>query len=128
MEDAQKNLEMGFDDILFQLSKGITIDQLKSGKRWYGFEQVKEWKNKMGYKLHIYSNDHLIDNNAHFHLVNEAEAVDCKFNFHGNLLSCAKTEASRRVKDAVHFFCQQSRHYEKLVQMWNYKNPSFLVE
>ena len=47
MEDAQKSLEMGFDDILFQLSKGITIDQLKSGKRWYGFEQVKEWKNKI---------------------------------------------------------------------------------
>ena len=55
MDGDELNLEIGFDEILFQLSKGLTIDQLKNGKRWFGFEQVKEWKNRMGYKLHIYS-------------------------------------------------------------------------
>jgi hypothetical protein len=54
MDESEQFLEMRLDEILFQLSKGLTIEQLKKGKRWFGFEQVKEWKNRMGYKLHIY--------------------------------------------------------------------------
>ncbi len=112
---------------MFQLSKGLTIDQLQNGQRWFGFEQIKEWKNRMGFKLHIYSNDHLIDKKAHFHLIKESESVDCKFDFHGNLLSCAKSGASRRILDAVKYFCMQTNHYNKLVQVWNSKNPLYSV-
>ncbi len=35
-------LDQGFDEILFQLSKGNTIEGLKKGKLWMGFEQIKE--------------------------------------------------------------------------------------
>lgn len=124
MEEDLNRLEMDFDEILFQLSKGISIEQLKNGRRWYGFEQVKEWKNRNGYKLYIYSNDHPI---AHFHLVKASEDVDCKFDFNGNLLSCAKTVVGRRIKEAVEYFCMQPQHYEKLVKLWNSKNPLHTV-
>jgi hypothetical protein len=125
MDDELLNLEKGLDELLFQLSKGITIDQLKKGKRWYGFEQVKEWKNRNGYKLYVYSNDHPI---AHFHLVKEAEGVDCKFDFLGNLLGCTKTEVGRRIKDAILYFCELPQNQNKLIQMWNTKNPSYRID
>lgn len=125
--DEEIVLEMGLDEIIFQLSKGLTVEKLKQGIRWFGFEQVKEWKNRMGYKLHIYSNDHLIDNKAHFHLIKEADSIDCKFDFKGNLLSCSKNEVGRRELDAVKYFCEQPNQYILLVNFWNKKNPSFIV-
>jgi hypothetical protein len=77
-----------FDNILFQLSKGITIDGLKNGRRWFGFEQVKEWKSKFGFQFHIYSNDHLIENKPHFHLVKIGENIDCRIFFDGEVYDC----------------------------------------
>ena len=128
MDGEELYLEIGFDEILFQLSKGLTIDQLKDGKRWFGFEQVKEWKNRMGYKLHIYSNDHLIENKAHFHLTKESESVDCKFDFKGNVLSCSQGAVGRKIIDALVYFCEQPKNYERLIQLWNIKNPKLIVE
>jgi hypothetical protein len=127
MDESVQFLEMSLDEILFQLSKGLTIEQLKKGKRWFGFEQVKEWKNRMGYKLHIYSNDHFINNKAHFHIVKEAESVDCKFDFKGNLLGCVENEVGRKLIDAIVYFCEHPINYKRLVQTWNAKNPTLLV-
>ncbi len=127
MGENEEYLEKTLDEMFFQLSKGLTIDRLKNGIRWYGLEQVKEWKNRMGYKLHIYSNDHFINNKAHFHIVKEAESVDCKFDFQGNLLACADNEAGRKLIDAIVYFCEQPSNYKRLIQIWNTKNPTLLV-
>lgn len=71
--DKQQSLNIGFDELLFQLSKGLTIEQYEKGMRWFGLEKVKEWKSRFGYQFHIYSNDHLIDNKPHFHLLKESD-------------------------------------------------------
>lgn len=127
MIEDEKILEESLDDILFQLSKGLTIEKLNKGIRWSGFEQVKEWKNRMGYKLHIYSNDHFIDHKAHFHIVKESESIDCKFDFKGNLLGCAKNEVGRKLIDAIIYFCEHPNNYNRLVQIWNIKNPTLYI-
>jgi len=86
--EKQQSLNIGFDELLFQLSKGLTIEQYEKGMRWFGLEKVKEWKSRFGYQFHIYSNDHLIDNKPHFHLLKESDGIDCKYFFDGTLIEC----------------------------------------
>ncbi|MFT6246285.1 MAG: hypothetical protein ACJAXI_003062, partial [Crocinitomicaceae bacterium] len=38
--NPEGNLEEAFDDILYQLSKGNTIERLSRGVRWENFQQV----------------------------------------------------------------------------------------
>lgn len=127
IEEIEKQLEISFDEIVFQLSKGVSIEGLKKGTRWHSFEQVKEWQNRMGYKLHIYSNDHFIDGKPHFHLIKQSEQIDCKFDFFGKLLECAKTSTPKKITDAVKYFCEISGQYDKLIAFWNHKNPKLIV-
>jgi len=77
--EIEERLNEGLDYILNQLSHGNTIEGLKRGSFWMGFEQLKEWKLKFGYQFQVYSNDHLIDNKPHFHIVNQSEKIDCRF-------------------------------------------------
>lgn len=125
--DIEIQLEQTFDDILFQLSKGMTIDKLKQGKQWFGFEQLKDWKNRMGYKIHIYSNDHFIENKPHFHLINKSEKVDCKFDFFGNLFNCLGNEIDSRMFKIVEYYCSDSYTQKMLIEMWNHKNPNLII-
>jgi hypothetical protein len=71
--DLEVKLNQSFDEVLFQLSKGISIEDMKKGRLWLELEQVKEWKSKFGFQFHIYSNDHLLkttkqEYKPHFHL------------------------------------------------------------
>lgn len=127
MKNIEEQLGSSLDEIIFQLSKGASIEGLKKGIRWHGFEQVKEWQNRMGYKLHIYSNDHFIDGKPHFHLIKESEQIDCKFDFLGKLLNCAKNSTPKKITDAVAYFCELQGQYEKLIAFWNQKNPNLLI-
>lgn len=61
MDEATENrLDQFFDSIIFQLSKGNTIEGIKRGRLFMEFEKVKEWKSRFGYQFHIYLNDHFI--------------------------------------------------------------------
>jgi hypothetical protein len=127
MENNLK-LEMSFDDILFQLSKGNTIEGLKKGRRWFGLHQVKDWKNQFGYKFHIYSNDHLIDNKPHFHLIKESENIDCKIFFTGEISTCkGVNKLEKKVKEALDYFLSKPRIQALLVDFWNDKNPDLKI-
>lgn len=96
MSNTSIEIEQSFDEILFQLSKGNTIEGLKKGRMWLGFEQVKEWKNRFGFQFHIYSNDHFIDNKPHFHLRKSSDNIDCRFFFNGELFDCKGKELLTR--------------------------------
>jgi hypothetical protein len=127
-EEPYLSLEMTFDEILFQLSKGNTIDGLKRGRRWIGLHQVKEWKNQFGYKFHIYSNDHFIDNKPHFHLVKESEHIDCKIFFNGDVSSChGVNKLEKKVKDALDYFLTNPRNQTLLIDFWNEKNSGLKI-
>ncbi len=88
--EIENKLNQSLDEILFQLSKGTTIEGLKNGRLWMGFEQVKEWKSRFGFKFHIHSNDHLLKNEQqehkpHFHLKKPSENIDCRMFFDGTI-------------------------------------------
>ena len=88
MKNSEENyLNQSFDEILIQLSKGNTLENLKKGKIWIGLHQVKEWKSKFGYQFHIYSNDHLINKKTHFHLIKKSLKIDCRFFFYGEIFN-----------------------------------------
>ena len=98
-DPTNDKLNRGFDEILFQLSKGNTIECLKKGIFWSGFEKVKEWKSQFGYQFHIYSNDHFLDKKPHFHILKESESIDCRVFFDGTLYDLL----SRRGLQRLHF-------------------------
>lgn len=119
-------LDEGFDGILFQLSKGNTIEGLKDGRRWDGFEQVKEWKSKFGYQFHIYSNDHFINKKPHFHLLKNSEGIDCRFFFDGELFDCkGNSQIDKKTQKALEYFLSETKQQEMLIKLWNQKNPAF---
>jgi hypothetical protein len=127
-EDIEIQLNKGIDFILDQLEHGNTIDGLKKGRIWMGFEQVKEWKSKYGYKFHIYSNDHLIDNKPHFHLIKNSEDVDCRFFFDGNLYDCKKeNQIKKKVREALLYFLSKEKNQNLLISFWSLKNPELLI-
>ena len=64
--EKENIIEKIFDDLLFQISKGNTVEQILKGTTILDLEQVKEWKTKFGYTFNIYSNDHFIDNKRNF--------------------------------------------------------------
>ena len=57
-----------FDTHLYSISKGMTHEQLDNGVFLLELEKVKEWKSKFGFIFNIYSNDHFINGEPHFHL------------------------------------------------------------
>lgn len=122
-----EDIEKLFDDILFQLSKGNTIEKLKKGVRWDSFEQVKEWENRFGYQFHIYSNDHLINKEPHFHLRKVSENIDCKFSFSGKLFECnGSGKLDKKTISALNHILTLDMQ-KKLYDIWNQKNPNLKV-
>jgi hypothetical protein len=127
-KNPQLQLEMSFDEILIELSKGNTIENLKYKRKRLAFHQVKEWKNQFGYKFHIYSNDHFIDNKPHFHLVKESVHIDCKIFFNGDVSSChGVNKLEKKVKDALDYFLTNPRNQTLLIDFWNEKNSGLKI-
>ena len=128
MKEIEDKLNQDFDWVLDQISHGNTIEGLIKGRKWYGLEQVKDWKSKFGYQFHIYSNDHFIDKKPHFHIVNQSESIDCKLFFDGVLIECkGKSKLSKKVHQAIKYFIADSKRQVLLINLWNKKNPNLQV-
>jgi len=126
--DIEIQLNRGIDFILEQLDYGNTIEGLKKGQFWMGFQQVKEWKSKYGYKFHIYSNDHFIDKKPHLHLIKESEKIDCRIFFDSTIYDCKKeNKINKRVQDALRYFLSKEKNQTLLINLWNLKNPELRV-
>jgi len=122
-------LNRGFDELMFQLSKGITIAQYSKGERWRGFEKVGAWKSRFGYQFQIYSNDHFIDNKPHFHIVNAGVNMDCKFFFDGTLIQCINSnEPMKKIINEIKYFLSVENNRETIINLWNQKNPTLIVK
>jgi hypothetical protein len=118
-------LNQNFDEILFQLSKGNTIEGLKKGLLWDGFEQVKEWKSRFDYQFHIHSNDHLLEKKPHFHLKKPSENIDCRIFFDGTIYDCKGDNLiDKRTREAVEYFLSNPNNQSLLLEFWNHKNPT----
>lgn len=127
-EDSEKYFDKNFDDILFQLSKGNTIENLKKGQLWMGFEQVKEWKNTFGYQFHIYSNDHPLEKKPHFHLTKMSDGIDCRFFFNGELYDCkGKDNLDKKTDKALRHMLSSPKTQLKLSELWDFKNPNYKI-
>ena len=123
--ETQQSLNIGFDELLFQLSKGVTIEQYEKGMRWLGLEKVKEWKSRFGFQFHVYSNDHLIDNKPHFHLIKESDGIDCRFFFNATLIECKGTGSlPKNMQKELTYFLSKPGQQNKIIELWNFKNPS----
>lgn len=128
--DETNQLDRLFDDLLFQTQRGnVTHEQLERGIRFEQFEQVKEWKLKYGYKFNIYGNDHLIDGKPHFHFDNSEENVFCKVDFEGNILEIKGTDCvSSKIVKELKYFLSKDSNQNKIIEMWNGKNPELTLK
>lgn len=127
-KELENNLNQGLDYILDQLSHDNTIEGLKNGRVWMGFEQVKEWKSKFGYLFHIYSNDHFIENKPHFHILKKSEGIDCRLFFDGVIFDCkGNGKLDKKIRDAIAYFLSDSKTQLILNEFWNNNNPELKV-
>ncbi len=127
--EITNELDQGLDYVLDQLAHGNTIEGLKKGRVWMGFEQVKEWKSKFGFQFQIYSNDHFIDTKPHFHIVKKSEGIDCRIFFDGEIYDCKGNQTlDRKIKEAIVYFVADSKRQVLLREFWNKKNPGLLVD
>ncbi len=128
--EIENKLNQSLDEILFQLSKGNTIEGLKNDRYWMGYEQVKEWKSRFGFQFHIYSNDHLLktamkEYKPHFHLIKHSDNIDCRMFFDGTIYDCqGGNQIDKRTKEAIEYFLSNSNNQSLLLEFWNQKNPS----
>jgi len=114
-----------FDDLLFQLNSGNTIENIEKGQTKIDLEQVKEWKIKYGYKLNIYPNDHFIENEPHFHFDNKAKNISYKMSFTGKVFECkGKNNIDSKTMKALKYFLSKSNIRELLIEKWNKNNPN----
>lgn len=119
------NLEKSFDELLFQLSKGVSIDRHKEGTHWDAFEHVKSWNNRFGYSFQIYPNDHFIEQKPHFHLIKKSDGINCKYFFDGSLISCGgDLKIDKKITEAIIYFLSIPKTNELLVALWNKNNPN----
>lgn len=127
-DNFEHKLNQSFDFIIHQLTKGNTIEGIKTGHLFMEFHQVKEWKSKYGYQFHVYSNDHLIDKKPHFHILKESENIDCRFFFDGSIYDCkGQNKLEKKVFDALGYFLEENSNITKLINLWNNKNPNYKV-
>ena len=121
---AEELLNQFFDDLLFQIEKGNTHENLEKGRRYEIFEQLQDWKSRFAYSLSIYSNDHLINGKPHFHFDNKAKAISATFNFDGVMNeNRGKNEIPSNILKELKYFLSKPSIQEKLTEMWNLKNP-----
>lgn len=126
--NLEEKLNISFDYIIHQLTKGNTIEGLKAGTIYMEFHQVKEWKSKYGYQFHVYSNDHLIDKKPHFHILKKSENIDCRFFFDGSFYDCkGQNKLEKKVVDALGYFLETKTIVTMLISLWNNKNPNYKV-
>lgn len=118
-----------FDDLLFQLSKGNTLERILKGTTVLDLEQVKEWKSKFGYSFNIYSNDHFIENKPHFHFDNKAKSVECKIGFNGEIFeSNGKNPIDKKTLKVLKDFLASPGIENLLIAFWNSKNPELTIK
>lgn len=123
-EPIENRLNQSFDSIIFQLSKGNTIEGIKRGSLYMEFEKVKEWKSRFGYQFHIYSNDHFIDNKPHFHFIKSSDEIECRVFFDGTVYDYkGKGRLDKKAKEALDYFLSGEYIQKSLIEFWNSKNP-----
>jgi len=128
-EKIENKLNEGLDYIIDQLTHGNTIDRLKKGRVWFGFEQLKEWKSKYGFQFQIYSNDHFIENKPHFHLVKNSDGINCRLFFNGEIYDCKGNKSlEKKVLEAITYFLSDNSIQLLLIDFWNQKNPSLKIK
>ena len=128
MSEDNSNLDQSFDSIIYQLTRGNTIEGLKNHIRFVELEKVNEWKSKYGYQFHIYSNDHLIDNKPHFHFIKNADDLECRIFFDGLIYDFkGHGRLTKHAKEALAYFLDSSANQEILKREWNKKNPQFAI-
>lgn len=126
-ENDFDKVEVKFDELLFQISKGNTFEKLEKGIFYIEFQQVKEWKSRFGYKFSVYSNDHFIDNKPHFHLDNESIEVHCKISFDGEILESKRKGLPKNIQKELNNFLSKNEVQILLRNKWNSMNPSLKV-
>ena len=118
------DLNRSFDELKYQFSKGLTIDDYKNGIRYFEFEKVKEWKSRFGYVFSIYGNDHFIDNKPHFHFDHKEKGVYCKISFDGEIFeSKGKNEIDKKALKELRYFLSINKTQQIIISKWNEKNP-----
>lgn len=126
---VEDKLNRSFDFLLDQMAHGVSIEDYKKGSRWYGLQQVKEWKSLFGYQFQIYSNDHFIDNKPHFHLLKPSNDIDCRYFFDGTLVDCSgKGAVEKKIIEPLVYFLSETSTQERLIGMWNAKNPNLFYK
>lgn len=126
--NLEDNLNQILDDIIHQLTKGNTIERLKKNIKYLELHQFKEWKSKYGYQFHVYSNDHLIENKPHFHILKKSENIDCRFFFNGQIYDCkGKNKPEKKVLDALNYLLEDQSNLDSLTLLWNKKNPRYNI-
>jgi hypothetical protein len=124
----EKELDQGFDELLYDLSKGHTIEKMKKGLRRFEFEQVKQWKNKFGFSFNIFPNDHFIENKPHFHLIKNNGEINCKFFFDATLIGCKGNKSiDKKTIEALKYFISKPKNQDYLKNLWNKNNPTLSV-
>lgn len=121
-------LEIIFDSLLYQFSKGITYESYEKGLRHHEFEQLKEWKSKFGFKFNIYGNDHLIDGKPHFHFDNKEKNIACKIDFQGSILEYKGSEVPAKTLKDLQFFLLKEDVQKIIYDKWNEKNPNLTIK
>lgn len=122
------SLDLRFDDLLLQTQKyKLSHEEIIAGRRIDEFQQLNSWRLKYGYKLNIYSNDHLINGKPHFHFDNDEKNVHCKMSFDGDILNSTANSIPPNVFKDLLFFLKIQEHSKTIRMMWNEKNPSLLV-
>ncbi|GAA4334245.1 hypothetical protein [Flaviaesturariibacter amylovorans] len=124
MEELER-IELMFDSLLFQISKGLTHEKLEQGYRWDSFQQVGQWKLRFGFKFNVYSNDHLIDGKPHFHFDHPGDGIFCKVDFDGNVLESkgGKSVPDKVLKELDYFLYKQGGKV-LLNDLWVRLNPT----
>lgn len=121
--------EIIFDGLLYQISKGNTVENILEGNIFVELEQVKEWKSKFGYTFNIYSNDHFINGKPHFHFDNKSKKIACKISFQGEVFeSNGIYSIDKNVLKALCKFLESIEIQRCLIDLWNRKNPDLLVK
>tara|TARA_R110002051_G_C8650085_1_gene487452 strand:+ start:524 stop:910 length:387 start_codon:yes stop_codon:yes gene_type:complete len=122
-------LDKIFADLLYQLSKGNTFENIAKGQTIIDLEQVKEWKNKFGYTFNIYSNDHFINKKPHFHLDNKSSNISTKISFEGEILEQkGKNRIDKKTLKALKYFLNNPNTRRLLIAEWNKSNPELKWE
>lgn len=123
------NINKSFDEFYHQMEKGVTFEQYKKGICYLELEKFKEWKSKYNFSFNIFSNDHLINNEAHFHFKHLGKNIDCKINFVGDILeSKGEKDLDTKLIKYLKYFLSEQVIQDKLKKMWNDKNPSYQIK